>query len=223
MNGGPAVIFDMDGTLLRLEVDIEEVRLRLAALFAPYGVTRPFRPILRRIHDAALEASSAGGDRNVLCAEGLAVLSSFEVVAARVARARVGAVETVQELNARGVRLAVVTDNGRACVPAALQAAGFLPAHFASVVTRDDVATAKPDPEGIVQAAARLGPASHVWYIGDHPKDVGAAHAARVTIPHLRVAALRGGLASDAQLEQAGADALLADPSGVLGLLGIAN
>ncbi len=64
--GPAAVLFDLEGVLVRHEVDIEEVRLRLAALFGPHGVTRPFRPILRRIREAAAEVGDRGagsGDR----------------------------------------------------------------------------------------------------------------------------------------------------------------
>jgi len=49
-----------------------------------------------------------------------------------------------------------------------------------------------------------------VWYVGDHPRDVEAAHAARGQLPTLRVAGLRGGHAPEAQLVQAGADATTA-------------
>src|SRR5262249_42085121 len=93
---------------------------------------------------------------------------------------------------ARGERLAIVTDNGRACVPAALAAAG-IPSVFAAIVTRDDVAEPKPSPEGVRRAVALLGGAE--WYVGDHPNDIPAGPAAGVP-----VVALRGGLVPDAQL-----------------------
>lgn len=200
---GAAVIFDMDGTLLRLDVDIEEVRMRLGALFAPHGVTRPFRPILARIRAAAAEVGDAQLER-----AGLAILDDWEVRAAQSARARSGAGEVVAALRARGTKLGLVTDNGRACVGAALAAAG-IPLVFDVIVTRDDVPAPKPDPAGIRAAAAVVG--ARPWYIGDHPKDLEAGRAAGV-----RVAALRGGLATDAQL--AGAERLLSALDEVLEL-----
>jgi phosphoglycolate phosphatase len=177
------ILFDMDGTLLRLDVDIEEVRLRLAALFAPHGVTRPFRPIIQRIKESAAEAG-----KPELAAVGLRILSDFEVEAAKTARPREGAAEVVEALVHRGSRLGIVTDNGRACVAPALAAAGILP-RFVCIVTRDDVDLPKPHPAGVVMARREIG--DPLWYVADHPKDITAGHAAGV-----RVAALSGGLVS---------------------------
>jgi phosphoglycolate phosphatase len=215
-----AILFDMDGTLLRLDVDIEEARLALAAKFGPLGVTRPFRPILRRIRESAAEAAAAGkGDRAALEREGLAILDRFEVAAAERARVRDGAVEIIMALAARHIALGLVTDNGRACVAPALRSAGIDPSLFTSA-TRDDVPAPKPDPAGVVQVARALG-ASSAWYIGDHPKDVEAGRAARAVVPGLHVAALTGGLATREELTAAGADVVLDDLRRVLTLPGI--
>jgi HAD superfamily hydrolase (TIGR01549 family) len=212
-----AVVFDMDGTLLRLDVDIEEVRLRLAALFAPLGVTRPFRPILRRIREAAGEAAAAGkGEREALERAGLAILDEWELRAAGSARARAGAAQTVAALRDRGARLALVTDNGRACVPAALAAAGIPEDAFVALVTRDDVPNPKPDPAGLLAAAGAVG--TPLWYVGDHAKDMEAARAAAGRVPGIRAAALRGGMSSDAELTRAGAERLLEALADVLAL-----
>jgi HAD superfamily hydrolase (TIGR01549 family) len=203
------VIFDMDGTLLRLDVDIEEVRLKLAALFAPHGVTRPFRPVLARIKAAAIEA----GDPS-LEAAGLAILSGFEVDAASSARAREGAAKVIATLKDRGAKLAIVTDNGRACVAPALAAAGIPAEAFDAIVTRDDVPAPKPDPAGVRAAAAALG-GDPLWYVGDHTKDVEAGRAAGVRVAAIRgtPGLGRGGLVPDEQLR---ADRLIDELAGVL-------
>jgi phosphoglycolate phosphatase-like HAD superfamily hydrolase len=204
-----AVVFDMDGTLLRLQVDIEEVRLRLAALFAPRGVTAPFRPILRRIHEAAAEAGDPA-----LARAGLAILDEAEARGAARAEAREGAGELIAALRARGVRLGLVTDNGRACVQPALAAAGLPAGAFEAIATRDDVPAPKPDPAGVVAVARALGGAA--WYVGDHAKDVQAGRAAAALVPGLRVAFVRGGL-GDAPPE--GADLVADDLRGLLAAL----
>src|SRR5204863_21831 len=116
----------------------------------------------------------------------------------------------VGELRSRGVPLGLVTDNGRPCIPVALRAAGIDPSWLAATATRDDVTIAKPDPEGIVKVAGMLGGESF-WYVGDHPRDVEAARAARAAVPGLRVAGLRGGHASNESLVAAGADAVLGE------------
>jgi beta-phosphoglucomutase-like phosphatase (HAD superfamily) len=188
------IVFELR-TLLRLDVDLEEVRLRLAALFAPRGVTRPFRPVLRRIREAAREVGDPALER-----AGLAILDAWELAAAEDARARPGAPEVVAELAARGVGLGLCAETGRACVGAAL-AAAEIPLVFQAIVTRDD----GPDPLG---AARRRGA---VWYVCEHPSEVAAGRGAG-----LRVAALRSELVPEAQLVQA--DVMLAGLEAVLGL-----
>src|SRR5262245_18109221 len=94
---------------MRLEVDIEEVRLRLAALFGPLGVTRPFRPILRRIREATAEA---GGGAELL-ARAYGIVDELELQGAERARPRPGAVELVDALAARGIPMSVFSERGR--------------------------------------------------------------------------------------------------------------
>jgi phosphoglycolate phosphatase-like HAD superfamily hydrolase len=200
------VIFDMDGALLRLDVDLEEVRLRLRELFAPHGVTQPFRPILRRIREAA----RAVGDPDLERA-GREILSTWEVRAAASARAREGAARVLAALDARGERLGLLTDAGRDAVPLALATAG-LPPVFDAVVTRDDVAEPKPDAAGLRRLVDLLGP-GEIWYIVDHPREAETGKKLGV-----RVAALGGGLAAAADLERAGAERILTSFDDVLSL-----
>jgi phosphoglycolate phosphatase len=199
----PGVIFDMDGALLRVDVDVEEVRQRLAALFAPYGVARPFRPILKTLREAARDAR-----KPELYAEGLAILSDWEVRGAVAARARDGAVEATTALAKSGVPLGLVTDVGRAAVVSALRTAGLDPVRFTAIVTRDDVPAPKPDPAMVRRAADELG-GTPTWYVVDHQKDIDAGRAAGV-----RVAALVGGLTS-----LRGADVVVASLRDVPGLV----
>jgi len=195
----------MDGALLRLDVELEEVRLRLGALFAPRGVTRPFRPIARRIREAAREAGDVS-----LEAAGFAILDDWEVRAAGEARARAGAAEVVEALAARGDRLALVTSSGRAAVRPALAAAGIAADRFAAIAARED-GGAKPAALAVAIAAVGGTPA---WYVVDHPSDAEAGRAAG-----LRVAALAGDLAGAEPLRRAGAEKVLSDLRDVSELL----
>ncbi|MDI3195479.1 HAD family phosphatase [Pseudarthrobacter sp. AL07] len=62
----------------------------------------------------------------------------------------------VHSLQAAGIQLGVVTGAGRATVLPALERAGVRGA-FSVVVTQEDVKAGKPDPEGLLMAAAALG------------------------------------------------------------------
>lgn len=201
-----AFIFDMDGALLRLEVDIEEVRLRLAALFGPHGVTRPFRPILGRIYAAAAEAGTRGADAAALTRAGLDILDEWELRGAADARARDGAADLVRVLAGRGDRLGLYTSVGRAAAAAALDAAGIPATAFEAIVSRDD-AVPKPDPAGLRLLAGQLAPAPTA-YVADHASDLQAARGA--AIAGLELIGLASPLAADDKLRAAGATRVIA-------------
>jgi phosphoglycolate phosphatase-like HAD superfamily hydrolase len=201
------LIFDMDGPLLRLDVDLEEVRIRLGALFAPRGIVRPFRPVLRRIREAATEV----GDPS-LEAAGLAILSEWECRAAASARPRPGAAMVVSALAARGDRLALLTDLGRACIPLALDSANIPVAAWQSIVTRDDVPQGKPDPSGLRRAVLDLG-GGPTWYVVDHRREAETGRGLG-----LLVAALIGDMESEAALRSAGAERILSSLDEILTL-----
>ena len=102
--------------------------------------------------------------------------------------------ETLDALQARGLRLGIVTGS-REGVFQPLREEGFL-YFFSAVITGKDVQRRKPDPEGLFKCAAALGvePGEAV-YIGDTPLDIQASRAA--------------GMASVAVLSGAGDSALL--------------
>lgn len=214
-----AVVFDMDGTLLYLPVDIEEARLRLARLFSPYGVSEPFRPILQRLHEAARWAGQRGGDAEALEGAGRQILDDFELAAAAKARPTQGAREVLAALSGRSILLGLLTDNGRACVGPALAHAGLAEDAFSTIITRDDVAVPKPDPEGLRLCHERLKGAEIRWYVGDHAKDMQAGRAAH--LPGCRLAAVRGKRVTDDDLLCAGAEHLLDELGAVLALPGL--
>ncbi|MDR9450661.1 MAG: HAD family hydrolase [Acidimicrobiia bacterium] len=89
-----------------------------------------------------------------------------------------GARQTVVDLQARGYRVAVVS-NSDGTVAEELGRAGF-GGLFEAVIDSTDVAVSKPDP-GIFEIALRAleVPAAGTWYVGDsHFHDMGGARAA---------------------------------------------
>lgn len=126
-----------------------------------------------------------------------------------------GAVEAVAELDRRGVRLAIVTSRMRRATLRGLELCGLM-RHFEVVVTPEDVANPKPDPEPVRVALERLGVRpERSWFVGDSPHDVVAGQAAGV-----RTAAALWGPFPRRTLEEAGADRLLTRLDEVLALAG---
>jgi pyrophosphatase PpaX len=115
-----------------------------------------------------------------------------------------GALETVAALAAAGRPLAVVTAKLEAGAHRTLRHAGLLP-YVAVVVGADSCARAKPDPEPVRLALARLGSGPDgAVLVGDSPHDIAAGRAAGVRT----LAALWGACGREA-LSAAGPDAYL--------------
>jgi sugar-phosphatase len=105
----------------------------------------------------------------------LALIDRYEIEDAATVRAIAGAAALLESLS--GAPWAVVTSGRTELARARLRAAG-LP-YPAQIVTADDVAQGKPDPEGYRTAAARLGIApSETVVVEDQPVGIRAARAA---------------------------------------------
>jgi len=89
-----------------------------------------------------------------------------------------GAVELVREAQARGLPQAVVSSTPRENISLVLASLGLREA-FAVVVGEEDVGRGKPDPEGFLLAASRLGcPPEACTVVEDAPEGVEAAKGA---------------------------------------------
>jgi HAD superfamily hydrolase (TIGR01509 family) len=110
-----------------------------------------------------------------------------------------GASELLAELRRRGVTHGIGTSGRRPEIDASLEALGVPPETV--VVERGDVARAKPEPDLFVECARRLAAdPSDCYVVGDAVWDLLAARRARM----LSIGLLSGGYGSD-ELERAGA------------------
>lgn len=89
-----------------------------------------------------------------------------------------GAAETVKRLSSTGLKQAVVSSGPRENVELVLSLLGLLPC-FAAIVAEQDVRRGKPDPEGFLLAAQRLGVSpGRCVVVEDAPQGVAAGKAA---------------------------------------------
>lgn len=92
-----------------------------------------------------------------------------------------GIPELLSTLKKRQIPLGLVTGRHSRDLNIMLNA-HQLQTNFSIMVTDDQVSAPKPNPEGILKAAAHLGiPPQNTLYIGDSPVDVEAAHRAGAT------------------------------------------
>lgn len=163
----PAVLFDVDGTLVDSEREGHRVAFNLAfeRLGLPYRWDEELYGRLlettggqSRIDGYLEEQSVPAGQRGKLAAELHALKTTiFEsLIEAGAVRARAGVVRFVSECEREGYAVGVVTTGTRRWVERLL-ARLFGPETMAVVVTGDDVSVTKPSPEAYEVALERLG------------------------------------------------------------------
>lgn len=191
VNAVDAVLFDMDGTLVDSDAAVDRGWLRWAA---EYGVDRhaaergvvhgsPSDHTIRRLRPDLDGAAFAEAVRRQLT---LQYEDLDDIVPVT------GASELLATLDRLGIPWAVVTSADTRLARARLGAAGIIPPLLVSV---DDIRNGKPDPEGYLLAARRLGvDPTRCLVVEDAEPGVRAGHAAGA-----RVAALKG-VAADLQL-----------------------
>jgi HAD superfamily hydrolase (TIGR01509 family) len=209
----PALLFDLDGTLID---SVYQHVLAWREALAEFGVDVPIWRIHRRIGMSgglfvtALRREIA----NKLTDEQLRELSQRHAEAYARLRDSVrplpGARELLATLTEQGVTWAIATSGQAGSARPALELLG-LP-NDTPMVTRDQVRHAKPDPDLFLTAAALVGvDIRHAVVVGDSVWDLLASRRAG----SLGVGLLSGGYGSD-ELERAGAYRVYADPADLL-------
>lgn len=207
-----AAIFDLDGTLVTFKLDIREWRKVIIEVMGKrgfdtsgLGVTIPTQQIL---DNAKAQVASRPERYESLRREAFSILDSLELEGAKSASVFPGTVEVLQYLKAKGFRLCVLTNSGRAAAALSLSKWG-LQGYFELVLTRDDIDAMKPRPEGLKKAVEMLGLLpGQAYYIGDSVYDVIAAKGAGV-----RAVAVATGNYTEERLKSEGADFVIASLS----------
>ncbi len=152
------VVFDMDGTLTRPQLDFDAIRREI-------GLPADGDPILETV--AAMSAAERAR------AEG--ILDRFERQAAATSELQPNAAEVVAAVRAAGIATALMTRNSRR------SARAFEERHriaFDVIWTRED-GPVKPSPEPVLAICRSLGVrAAHAWIVGDYHFDILCGRAA---------------------------------------------
>lgn len=211
-----AVVFDWDGTVM----DSKE------AILATYRATteellgRPFptepEDVHRIIQMRGKESFDliAAGDPELTERVAATFHREYQTLQART-QPFDGTREALAGLRAAGVRLGVATSKARARIElegARTELLGF----FDAIVTGDDVARAKPDPESVAAAIAALEvEPGATLYVGDGPNDIRAGRGAgAITV------GVAYGFHPD-ELAAENPDHIIAHPTELLGLAGL--
>jgi HAD superfamily hydrolase (TIGR01549 family) len=208
----PALLFDLDGTLVD---SVYQHVLAWHEVLGKAGMELSVWRIHRRI------GMSGGLFVNALLRETGKQLSADEVTRLRSQHAEAfvrrlgevrplpGAHELLSRLTRQQVPWAIATSGSTQTAGPSIVLLGVEPR---VVITREDVAHAKPDPDLFLAAADRLGvDINHSIVVGDSVWDLLAAQRARA----LGVGVLSGGYGRE-ELQQAGAYRVYEDPRDLL-------
>jgi HAD superfamily hydrolase (TIGR01509 family) len=209
----PAVLFDLDGTLIdSVYQHVIAWRNALASLHIDLSVWRIHRRIgmsgglfvsaLLRETGRTLSAAEIEAVQQAHSAQYLAQADSVQALP--------GAADLLAALTAQGVRWAIATSGRSEVAKLALPLLGL--GDGTPMVTRDMVRHAKPDPDLFLAAAALLEvEPQHAIVVGDSVWDLLAARRAG----SLGVGLMSGGYGRE-ELERAGAYRVYADPAQLL-------
>ena len=203
-----AVLLDLDGTLIDTAPDIAASANRMLAQLGRDALPeeRVVDFIGQGIANLVRRVLAESGTPSSAFEQALALFEASYL--AHVADRSVpypGVVEGLERFRAAGIPMACVT-NKASRFTAALLDATRLRAYLGAVVSGDDVARKKPEPDALFAAAAALGVAAHEsWVIGDSANDVKAARAAGCP-----VAVVPYGYREGLAVEALGADAVVA-------------
>lgn len=201
------MLFDIDGTLVTFKFDVQGTRRALIAELSRRGLdvsglslTSPTQQIIDSAKEQ-IESERTGVDFPSLKRKLYSILDEFEVKGSREVAVFPGTRETLLYLRSRFARLAVLTNSGRKAAYAVLQR-GRIFGCFDFVLTREDVDTMKPSPDGVLKAVQRFSlPKEEIYYVGDGILDIIAAKKAG-----LRIVSVATGIYSSGQLRANGAD-----------------
>jgi HAD superfamily hydrolase (TIGR01549 family) len=212
-SGAPAFLFDLDGTLVdSVYQHVIAWRDALEEAGLPLAVWRIHRRIGMSgglfVNALARETGrSVGPDEVARMQQSHA--KAFQRYSAQI-RPLPGARELMAYLARAGVPHAIATSGYRETAEPTVKALGIGPE--VPLITRDQVARAKPDPDLFIAAAERLGvPIEHSVVVGDSIWDLLAARRARA----LGVGLLSGGYGEE-ELQRAGAYRVYQDPADLL-------
>lgn len=159
-----AVLFDFDGTLT-LPGHLDFAAIRSAIGCPPGGSLLAF-----------IDGIADNGERE----RAARILDEFETAAADRSREDPDAAAVIRSCRERGLALAIITRNSRRSVERSFaHFSGTALEDFATLITRDDPVSAKPEPDGVLLACERLGvrPAA-AMLVGDFLYDIEAGERA---------------------------------------------
>ncbi len=206
-----ALVFDFDGTLAKLTLDFNVMRQRLGELAQEYAPAPPDpfghailewqQLVAGQLGNGSQAESDSAQD---FLARSADLILSMEVEAARQGMLFAFTRPLFQALRRAGIQSAIITRN---CSQAVQYVFPDYAEYCPTLLTRDDVQRAKPDPKHLLTALQQIGcTPQESLMIGDHPMDILTGKRAGAW-----TAGVASGRVSQQELLASGADLSAAD------------
>ncbi|MEM3437098.1 MAG: HAD family hydrolase [Nitrososphaerales archaeon] len=177
-----AVIFDLDGTLVKFTLDFVKARKEAIAEIKRKGIKidnlsekLSIYSMLKMIKEHTDAKTFSDLEKSLW-----EILEKIELKAANKTETQPNVIQTLTEIKKLGLKLAIVTNNGSKATSIVTKKFG-LNNFFDVIITREDSSELKPDGGGIKRAMEILGiNAKEAIYVGDGIIDILAAKEANV-------------------------------------------
>lgn len=172
----PAVIFDLDGTLVQFKLKIGEAKKEFIETLELLGFdVRDMTPEMTVSELLAKLSARDGRGLNLANQTFFRILERYEIAAAMESEPRDGVYEVIEALRGLGIRIAVATNNCRYAAALSLKRVG-LEGLARFMATRTETNVLKPNPAQLILAARLVkAPINMCIHVGDSHNDVIAA------------------------------------------------
>jgi phosphoglycolate phosphatase len=212
-----AVIFDYDGTLVRLNIDFLGMRQAVERLVVAYGIEpHPLRGsyALETIEEATeLISSKSSAKGSAFRQKALEIVTECEVEAAKGGTMFPGVLGMLKLLRKRAIKIGVITRN---CDKAVKMVFPNIERFSDVYLPRDFVSRVKPHPDhlGLALKEMEVGDPTLCLMVGDHLIDIEGGKRLG-----MKTAGVLTGKMTSQGFKEAGADYILRDVTAIIGIL----
>jgi HAD superfamily hydrolase (TIGR01549 family) len=215
-----AIIFDLDGTITKLELPLEDMRRDTKNYYIRRGLPRELLEAADGISSSTEKAKNYFEKKGISIEEWSRmeneideILSSHEGGSAQEVTVLEGSLETVERIKQMGFKTAILTNNGRTAVDI-IKSQVPLDRYFDLIQTRHESPNPKPFPDGLRKIVRDLSlKPDEAVYVGDALIDAVASSRAGIEFWGVTT-----GETSKEALREAGASEVVDNLSGIIHL-----
>ncbi len=177
-----AVVFDLDGTLVRFNIDFKTVRAEVRSFLVSRGVpasvlslNESIFEMLKKTEIFMKNSSKTEKALEKVRRQALAIAERYEVEAAKTTTLLPGVIEVLKTLRGMGLKIGVCTVNGEKSVDHIMRRFR-VSSFFDAVISRERVKRVKPETEHLQKTLEALGVSpKEVLVVGDSFADMKCA------------------------------------------------